>query len=365
MKKTYLKGLIEKTSNGGYRVLASTAAVDRQGDVIDQRGWSLDNFMKNPVMLWAHDYKSKPVAKVTGFENDPRGLIAQYEFALAAGNPEAPQIKWLVDNGFLNAVSVGFMPLEREGNTITKSELLEISFVPVPANQEALQLAYTKGLEGGIAKELLEKFFTTKHAFDDDSFIDEEEIADELDTDEPEEEDDLENTPTEDRSAKGAVGDEVQAEENMEMKWEKLDEVFEVMSAFVSVYLDEATPVEDFTKLLTEVIGLLQGVVADDGADDDESKTFGAAIAKIKKDKNARDLIVKLLKKEEAPVEEPVAEPAVEPEAPVETPAEEISTPTTDEVRSLLIVRGMLRGTETENRTALGAVNRLLNARRS
>ena len=63
----------------------------------------------------------------------------------------------LYRGGFLNAVSVGFLPLEEPkplydadghmvGNEFTKQELLEISSVPVPANPSCLSKAIQKGI---------------------------------------------------------------------------------------------------------------------------------------------------------------------------------------------------------------------------
>lgn len=222
MNKQFFKGLVTKSENGTYKVLASTSAIDRAGDSIDQSGWDLGNFKKNPVMPWAHDYSALPVAKVTSIEVTDKGLEAEFEFAPAEGNPMAQQIKVLYDEGYLNAVSVGFIPKKRNGNVITEAELLEISFVPVPANQEALRLAM-KNFDLSLLPEL-----------------------------------------------KGAVSDELTAEEMHEEKCDKFEEVMDVISAFWTVYFDENTPVEDFSKLLTETIALLQVVVDNDGVDPNE-----------------------------------------------------------------------------------------------
>ncbi len=233
MKNLYIKGLVKKTAENSYRVIASTDSIDRQGDVIDQTGWLTDNYMKNPVMLWAHDYSELPVAKCIKLSVDASiGLICDFEFASAEANPKAGQIKMLYDEGFMNAVSVGFIPKEQNGNIITKAELLEISFVPVPANQDALRLAMSKGLDISLV---------------------EKDISNEI-------------TP----ETKGEVADELNAEEMYEQKCEKWEEIMEAVSAFWSVYFDEATPVEDFVKLLEETIGLLQEVADTDGIDEDD-----------------------------------------------------------------------------------------------
>lgn len=213
MNKKIIKGIIEKTANGGYRVLASTNAVDRQGDVVDQQGWDVANYLKNPVMLWAHDYKDLPIAKATAVEVTAQGLTLAYEFASAEANPKAQQVKELVDGGFLNAVSVGFIPRERNGNIITRSELLEVSFVPVPANQEALQLMSAKG----FTAESVDALFT-----------------------------------------KGEIADEIDSREMIDQKYEKWGELCDILGALYTVYFNEATAVDDFGKLLNEAITLMQ-----------------------------------------------------------------------------------------------------------
>ena len=158
MKKIYLKAFVQrKGESNDYQVIASTNSIDRQGDSIDQSGWQLANYLKNPVMLWAHNYDELPVAKALQIDVVNDQLIATFQFASAEANPKAAQIKQLYDEGFLNAVSVGFIPLKRSGNIIIEQELLEISFVPVPANQDALALAMTKGLDVSLVKAELEK----------------------------------------------------------------------------------------------------------------------------------------------------------------------------------------------------------------
>jgi hypothetical protein len=58
----------------------------------------------------------------------------------------------LVEHGFLNAVSVGFTPVEAVqrpdgGTDYQKIELMELSLVPVPSNRDALIQASAKGVD--------------------------------------------------------------------------------------------------------------------------------------------------------------------------------------------------------------------------
>ncbi len=142
MNKIFIKANIQKSGDKSYKFLASTSAIDRQGDSIDQSGWELKNYLDNPVILWAHRYDELPLGKAISVQVTERGLEIDIEFADEEANPKAVQVKNLIDSGILNAGSVGFISKQRDGNIITVAELLEFSIVPVPANQEALTLAY-------------------------------------------------------------------------------------------------------------------------------------------------------------------------------------------------------------------------------
>ncbi|KKK95351.1 hypothetical protein LCGC14_2673660, partial [marine sediment metagenome] len=59
----------------------STAALDRDGEVLLPEGVDLTNYRKNPVVLWSHDYKSVPVGKNLWIKQDAKGLKAATLFA--------------------------------------------------------------------------------------------------------------------------------------------------------------------------------------------------------------------------------------------------------------------------------------------
>jgi HK97 family phage prohead protease len=144
---------LERTEKG-IRVIASDDTLDRQGERVIAKGWDLNNFMGNPVMLVSHDYKKLPVGTWKVYLKDDK-LIAEPE--KYAKTQDGKDVKSLVDDGILNAVSVGFIPLERDSRdytVITKAELLEISWVSVPANPNALRRALEKGFNPVITDEL-------------------------------------------------------------------------------------------------------------------------------------------------------------------------------------------------------------------
>lgn len=146
----------------------STAAVDRDGEVLIPMGCYSKNYEKNPVVLLNHSYWDLPVGKCVAIKRDDTSITAKTIFA------ERPDTfptddEWIPDTllslfkqNILKAFSVGFdvlsggmraatdQDVEKYGascrRVYSKWELLEYSVVPIPANQEALALAVAKGL---------------------------------------------------------------------------------------------------------------------------------------------------------------------------------------------------------------------------
>jgi len=133
--------------SGSFQVIISTGDVDRMGESIDPKGWDLGFYKNNPVVLWAHDYMNPPIGMTESVEEKDGKLIATGKFAPAEANPFAQQVRKLYDAGFVRTASVGFIEKERLDNNITKAELLEWSFVPVPANPFALSTLSKAGID--------------------------------------------------------------------------------------------------------------------------------------------------------------------------------------------------------------------------
>jgi HK97 family phage prohead protease len=138
--------------------ISSDETLDRYNEIISAGGWQLANYQRNPVFQNAHQYgdilftlgralitELRPVA-------DRQVLYQRIQFATEA-NPFARIAYNLYKGKFLTAVSVGFVPLRWEdGNQKTpyrrkylEQELLEVSAVAIPANPNALTLAYKSG----------------------------------------------------------------------------------------------------------------------------------------------------------------------------------------------------------------------------
>lgn len=143
-----------------FKVIASTSSIDRDNEIIDQNGWELKNYLKNPVVLWAHDSRSLPIGMATKVYLEGGNLIVEGKFAPANANPVAEQVFQLYKEGYIKTVSVGFIGKSWETARINEKdvwiwksvELLELSFVPVPANPEALTVLTAKGFDKKLFK---------------------------------------------------------------------------------------------------------------------------------------------------------------------------------------------------------------------
>jgi HK97 family phage prohead protease len=119
---------------------ASTDSIDRQSDRILPTAWTrggLKNYENNPILLFNHDY-NKPIGKVIEMSTDKRGLRIKGVISKSAGD-----IYNLVKEGVLSTFSVGFLVKDADydksadGLIVKDAELLEVSVVSVPANQDA------------------------------------------------------------------------------------------------------------------------------------------------------------------------------------------------------------------------------------
>ena len=130
---------------------ANFGTKDRAGDVIDPSVWSnpdsTKNFEKNPILLFNHDY-DEPVGKVENLDPREDGLFIRAKITAAAG-----KVYRLIADGILTAFSVGFRLKdarwiqETETFLITKVELLEISVVSVPCQQDSI-FSLAKSMNG-------------------------------------------------------------------------------------------------------------------------------------------------------------------------------------------------------------------------
>lgn len=144
------------------RYVFSDGSLDLAGDMIEPKGWELDQFNRNPVALWAHMSCDPPIGAAKNVAVAGGKLMGTIGFATAEEYGFADTIYRLAKGGYINAVSVGFVPLEWSftndkerpyGIDFTRQTLLEISLCPVPCNGNALQEARAAGIDTGQVAE--------------------------------------------------------------------------------------------------------------------------------------------------------------------------------------------------------------------
>ena len=139
----------EEKENRKFKVVASTEDVDRSWEIIKVDGWTWDNFMKNPVIIANHVYKIENiVGKATKIFIENNQLVIEWVFS--SSNPLGVLLADLYEEWMVKTVSVWFIPKkrdEKDSKIITEAELLELSFVAVPCNPNALSLDQKQLLE--------------------------------------------------------------------------------------------------------------------------------------------------------------------------------------------------------------------------
>ena len=81
MLKKLLAVKASEVKDNVVRFVASTSDVDRDGDIIEAKGWDLDNWKKNPVHLWGHSHRAPPIGQGVNSEITDDALIIETEFA--------------------------------------------------------------------------------------------------------------------------------------------------------------------------------------------------------------------------------------------------------------------------------------------
>ena len=240
--------------SGRFKMLITSGSVDRDNEVIMPDGVETESYMKNPVVLLFHRLDMLPIGVTESLTKTEQGWVAEGRFAPADANPIAQQVRKLYDLGIMRASSVGFMVKMRDRanpNIISKSELYEWSFVPVPSNRDALSLLETNGFD---VKELVSKGFILEEK--------------------------SEIKITEPVETKGQIEDTLQsAQEMMEAKWQNMGPFWREIYKFCDAYYSDMTKPEDFTKLVGELIANIQALKpagADMEMEDDEMKAFMA-----------------------------------------------------------------------------------------
>ena len=155
MIRKLLPSQVTEIGDDEVEVVMSTGAIARDGHILVPGGADLAQYRANPVVLWQHD-PGQPVGTAEGVRVDGDKIIARVRFAPLGISEVADRTRGLVKSGVIGAVSVGFEPTEGEpldparprgGQRFTGWELLECSFVSVPADTGAVVTARAHGTD--------------------------------------------------------------------------------------------------------------------------------------------------------------------------------------------------------------------------
>jgi len=270
-----LKGLLERRGEGEVIGIASTENADRDGDIIVQSGWDLENFKRNPVILAHHNYHNFPIGQATEIAVENGMLMFKVLFSKVT--EEARQAYELIQEGVLRSFSVGYIPREfdpKDQNRTLKAELLEISVVAVPANAEAI--VYAKSfVKNDLAVRLCKEWLIDDATRKEVERLERTKAVGAKKT--------KEVAPAE---VKGAIQDKLDSPSEYEIKEENCHQLWKAMDAFMRIYWDETIPSSDFSPLCKElskiisklgtdsVIGKndLKGLTGNDDDDDEEDE---------------------------------------------------------------------------------------------
>ncbi len=140
LNSTFTKADTEEDQSIFIEGYANTTDIDRAGDVIVATAWQkgLDNYLKNPIILAQHNHND-PIGRMEEHRIDAKGLWIR-----ARISPAAVKAYGLIKDGVLTAFSVGFKVVDAVYDSVTdifaikEVELMEISVVSVPCNQESI-----------------------------------------------------------------------------------------------------------------------------------------------------------------------------------------------------------------------------------
>jgi HK97 family phage major capsid protein len=135
-------------------ISAEDVALDNH--IIITAGIDTTDYMNNPVVLFAHNQASPPIARMLSVWKRGTQLLGKVQFADENTYPFADTIYKLIRGGYLNAMSISWFPLKYErandrsrpdGLNFLSCKLLECSIVPVPALPNALLTARAAGID--------------------------------------------------------------------------------------------------------------------------------------------------------------------------------------------------------------------------
>lgn len=145
-----MKTIVSKTSENVLNFVCSTSDSDFCGDRVYMKGIDFTRFLKNPVFIYNHQKDNLPIGKFLKLEIVGDKLIGEVEFWInpnetsewSEHDKTCKSIYEMYINGFMNTVSIStfdidYIPNKYGGDDILSCELIEISSVVIPMNENA------------------------------------------------------------------------------------------------------------------------------------------------------------------------------------------------------------------------------------
>ncbi len=130
------------------KVTASTNEIARDGWVVEPANLKTANFLRSSAVCFNHDYEHPVATPVsTALIDNGDKLEISVRWPPPGTSPKSDEVRRLVKAEVIRAVSIGFIPLEMEplnpkepwgGQRVLAADLLEVSFVAVPADTGAV-----------------------------------------------------------------------------------------------------------------------------------------------------------------------------------------------------------------------------------
>jgi len=146
------------------RAIINTPREDREGDIIVPRGVHLENFRKNPVVLWEHGLGeiTRPIAKCQHPDGNLALEVEEHQISATSyftdKSLESLQIFHLIVEGLVRATSVRAVPIKSStrktsnhgmGIVLEEWELIEWSWGALGVNPDAIARTIHRGtIEG-------------------------------------------------------------------------------------------------------------------------------------------------------------------------------------------------------------------------
>ena len=121
---------------------------DYDRDIVKVDGVDISKIKQNKSFLWSHQNAEHPVGKIISIKKDGKKIIGKAQMTSEEENPFGYQTYKLIKGGYINNVSMSFIPdfssieyKEKDGRSVRiigKSTMLEVSAVNIGANRNAL-----------------------------------------------------------------------------------------------------------------------------------------------------------------------------------------------------------------------------------